>query len=301
MKSELSDWWKSKYNLFEMTEKDVENLINNGVDIVLVPVGSTEQHGPYCILGTDSLAAWITTKLASEKTGVPHTPLVWTGYSPHHLIPKTGTITLREETFRNLLYDIGRSLIHHGFNKIIYVTGHSSNIKVIDPVLRSLRYDTGALAFLFRADAEVLPRIPEIAKLLERPLDENPGWHAGEIETSLNLLYSPDYVGNKLKETISSKPWTKNEVHAPLWLPQDKFTKKNGSAYIIFKGYDELIMAPMEHREYSDRGIVGNPQGASAEKAQKIYQILADILSDFINELKKIKVEVKHREFDIRV
>jgi len=292
----ISDWWYSPYNIFEMTAVDVQEWLKK-TDIILIPVGSCEQHGIHGLLGTDSLGAWIVVKLAAEKAKVPHTPLVWTGYSPHHMTPGWGTITLRESTFKMLLYDIGRSLIHHGFNKLIYVTGHTSNIKVIDPVLRMLRYETGALAFLFRADAEALPTIPEVRKVIERPLDENPGWHAGEIETSLNLLYNPEAVLKHLKEV----KWSKNEVHAPLWLPQDVFRKKDGDPYLIFKGYDKLIMAPMEHSEYADRGIVGNPEGASAEKARKIYETVANILADFIEELKAVKVDVVRREFTERV
>jgi len=290
------DWWYSPYNIFEMTASDVKEWLKK-TDIVLIPVGSCEQHGVHGLIGTDSLAAWIVVKWAAEKAQVLHTPLVWTGYSPHHMTPGTGTITLRETTFRDLLYDIGRSLIHHGFNKLIYVTGHSSNVKVIDPVLRILRYETGALAFLFRADAEVLPLIPEVREIIERPLDENPGWHAGEIETSLNLFYNADAILPHLKKV----KWSKSEVHAPRWLPQDVFTKKNGDPYLIFKGYDRLIMAPMEHKEYADRGIVGNPEGARAEKAEKIYRIVANILVDFIEQIKKVKVEVKVREFTNRI
>ena len=290
------NWWYSKYNLFELTATDVQEWLKK-TNIVLIPVGSCEQHGTHGLLNTDSLGAWIVAKKAAEKTKVLHTPLVWTGYSPHHMTKGSGTITLRENTFRNLLYDIGHSLIHHGFNKLVYITGHTSNIKVIDPVLRTLRYKTGALAFLYRADAEVLPSIPEVREIFERPLDENPGWHAGEAETSLNLWYNAEAVLPHLKDI----KWSKDEIHAPKWLPQDIFTKKDGDPYVIFKGYEKLIMAPMEHKEYCDRGIIGNPEGASAEKAEKIYEIVTNLLVDFIEELKKLKTEVKEREFVDRV
>ena len=53
--------------------------------VILVPVGSLKQHGPHCILGTDSVTAWEVTKRAARKANVPHTPLVWMGYSPQHM------------------------------------------------------------------------------------------------------------------------------------------------------------------------------------------------------------------------
>jgi creatinine amidohydrolase len=291
------DWWYSKYNIYEMTATELSEYLKK-VDIILIPIGSCEQHGTHGLLSTDGSAAWIVTKLAAEKVKVPHTPLIWMGYSPHHMKPGGGTITLRESTFRDLLYDVGRSLIHHGFNKLVFVTGHTSNIKVTDPVIRQLRYETNALAFIFRADAEALPSIPEVRDIIERPLDENPGWHAGEIETSLNLLQNANAVLPYLK---NEPKWSKSEIHAPKWLPQDVFKKKDGDPYVIFKKYERLIMAPMEHSEYADRGVVGNPEGASAEKAEKIYKCVANILADFLEELKKIKVEVKVREFTNRV
>jgi creatinine amidohydrolase len=291
------NWWYSKWNIYEMNATQLSEVLKK-TDIVLIPVGSCEQHGTHGLISTDGLAAWIVTKLAAEKVEIPHTPLIWMGYSPHHMIPGGGTITLRETTFRDLLYDVGRSLIHHGFNKLVYVTGHTSNIKVMDPVIRQLRYETNALTFIFRADAEALPLIPEVRKIIERPLDENPGWHAGEIETSLNLLYNPDAVLPYLR---TLPRWSKDEIHAPRWLPQDVFKKKDGDPYVIFKGYDKLIMVAMEHSEYADRGIVGNPEGASAEKAEKIYRCVADILAAFLEELKKVKVDVKNREFVNRV
>lgn len=292
------DWWYSEWNIFEKSMDDVAELVKKS-DVVMIPVGSCEQHGPHGLVSTDSLGAWITVKWAAEKARVPHTPLVWVGYSPHHLRHVnggSGTITIRASTFENLLYDIGRSLIHQGFDKLIYVTGHTSNIKIIDPVLRRIRYDTGALAVLFRADAEFIPLVPRIRKeVLERPPEENPGWHAGEVETSLCLLYNPDAVN------LSRATWARSHLHAPKWLPQDIFTKKDGDPYVIFKGQDKMIMMPMEHHEYCDTGTVGNPLGASAEKGEKIYRIMSSLLAEFIEELKKLRVDVKQREFVERI
>jgi len=291
------DWWYSKYNIFEMTAYDVAEWLKR-TDICLIPVGSCEQHGPAALLSTDSLGAWIVTKWAAEKAQVLHTPLVWFGYSPHHMRPPgsgAGTITVRASTFESLLYDIGRSLIHHGFNKLIYVTGHTSNIKIIDPVLRIIKYKTGAFTALFRADAEFAPLMPEIRAILQNPPDEWPGWHAGEDEFSLCLMYHPEAC------SWERAVWNKSHVHAPKYLPQDKFGKNAGNPYVIFKGQDQMIYLPMEHHEYCDTGIVGNPANASAEKAEKIYRIWADKFADFIEEVKKLKVEVKNREFDDRI
>ena len=56
----------------------------------------------------------------------------------------------------------------------------------------------------------------------------------------------------------------------------------------------------MDHQEYSDTGLIGNPFRASAEKGDKLFQRKAEIMAAFCNELKKLKVEVKNRSYDRR-
>lgn len=278
------------YNLLDMSYVDVQDWLKE-TDVILVPVGSLEQHGPHCMLGTDSITAWEITKIAAKKANVPHTPLIWTGYSPHHMREPgqgAGTVTLRAETFRRLLYDVGRSLIHHGFNKIIYVSGHGSNVKVVDDVLRAIRYETGSFVAWYRAYAERdLSRVKDIC---ENPSEENPGWHSGEIETSQDMAYNPKLV--KMERA------RKMEVHAPNWLGP-RFSKKDGSSTVTFEGSEAAII-PMEHHEYSDYGVVGDPFKASAEKGLKFFDRFSSHLADFIEEVKKIKVEIKNREFTKR-
>src|SRR5918996_232159 len=114
---------------------------------ILIPIASTEQHGPHLPLATDTITALEVSRRTAEAADVLYTPTVWTGYSPQPLREPqsgTGTISVRASTFQELLVDIARSLIHHGFTHLIFVNGHGSNMKIIDPVLRRLRYETGA-------------------------------------------------------------------------------------------------------------------------------------------------------------
>lgn len=280
---------KKKYNIFDMTPLEVEEWLKK-TDIVLVPVGSCEQHGPAIPVACDSISAWTITKAAAEKADVPYTPLIWTGYSPQHTI-RAGTITLRESTFISLLYDVARCLIHMGFNKVLFATGHASNLKVMDPVLRKIRYETGALVGDFKVDAEIWPRL--IGDIFDNPPEETPGWHASEGEASICLAYdSPTFEGNLVNEDR----YVKTKVHAPKYLTE-RFSKKNGNPYVILDGKYECLYLPMDHNEYSDTGIIGNPFTASREKGEKIIERMSDILAEHINELKKVQVTVRNREF----
>jgi creatinine amidohydrolase len=248
-------------------------------------------HGPHLPVGTDTFQALETTKRAAEIADVLYTPVLWCGYSPHHLRDAgkgMGTITLRAKTYQDLLYDIARSVIHQGFNKLIFITGHASNMKVIDPVMRKIRYDTGVLVGVFRAYAERYLGVVE--DILEGPPEETPGWHAGELETAQVMAYDESLV--RMDRAV------KTEAHAPDWLPKE-FGKKDGVWDASFKGY-EYFYFPMEHSEFAPKGIMGNPFRASKEKGNKTLNRYAQYLADAVEVLKKVKIEVKAREFTDR-
>ncbi|MBI3759915.1 MAG: TIGR03620 family F420-dependent LLM class oxidoreductase, partial [Deltaproteobacteria bacterium] len=108
-------------------------------DIVLIPLGSTEQHGRHLPVCTDSIATEVPCMLAAELANVPYYQLIPFGYSPQHFHPvgtASGTVTLSAATYQNVLYEVGRSLIHNGFNKLIFATG-IANIWARDPITMS--------------------------------------------------------------------------------------------------------------------------------------------------------------------
>lgn len=144
------------YNLLECSYVDAQEWFKE-TDTVMVPVGSCEKHGAHVPLGTDSFTTISVTERAAKIANVPYTPLLPFGYSAHHMGrvgEGCGTVTLSAETFRRVLYDIARSLIYHGANKIVFVTHHGSNTKPIDELLRKLRYQTGAFVAFYKTPTE---------------------------------------------------------------------------------------------------------------------------------------------------
>jgi creatinine amidohydrolase len=215
------------WDLGDLTFVDIQEYLKVK-DVVLVPMASLEQHGPHLPLYTDTLTALEVSRRVSEHIGVLHTPPLWMGYSPQHMHEPgqgRGTITVKSTTLLSLMYDVGRSLIHHGFNRIIFINGHGSNIKVVDPVLRQLRYDTGALIGFVKPYME---RYTGILKgLMENPPEETPGWHASELETSQDLAWNETFV--RMERTAFTK------AHIPESLPQS-FGKKDGMPDVEFEG-----------------------------------------------------------------
>src|SRR4029453_9877163 len=75
-------------------------------------------------------------------------PPFWAAHPPaplRHTESRVGTVPLRASTLNAVLYDIARSLIHHGWNKLVFVNGHGSKTKVLDPLLRRVKHETGAV------------------------------------------------------------------------------------------------------------------------------------------------------------
>ncbi|MEO8288038.1 MAG: creatininase family protein [Chloroflexota bacterium] len=282
-----SDSRLASYNIADLAYPDIQEYLKHK-DTILIPVASTEQHGPHLPISTDTVTAEEVSRRAGEKAEVLYTPCVWMGYSPQHMREPGqgfGTITVRAETFINVLYDISRSLIHHGFNRIIFVAGHGSNVKIIDPLLRRLKYETGALVAYYKPYAERYMGL--IKGLMENPPNETPGWHASELETSQMLAHNPKLVRmDRAVETIT---------HKPPWLPE-AFQKGDGAPDIEFQGY-QYFMFPMDHHEFSDTGVIGNPFRATAEKGETAFTLYANHLVDAIAELSRVPVEIKNREF----
>ncbi|MGI6113152.1 MAG: creatininase family protein [Mahellales bacterium] len=284
---------KKRYNLAQLAWPDIQEFLKES-DVVMIPFGSCELHGAHLPLGTDTYQCLAITQRAAELCNVPYTEPLMYGYSPHHIRqPESGmgTITLRASTLNAVLYDIARSLIHHGFNKLVFVCGHASNMKITDPLMRQLRYETGALIAMVRPWAERYLGI--IEEYMEGPPEETPGWHSGELETCQVMAYDESLV--RMDRAKIAK------AHAPEWLP-DGFTKTDGLPTVSLDGY-EYFSFPMEHQEFAPDGIMGNPFRATPEKGRKCIEAYASHIAKAINLLKPLKWDhkIKQREFINRV
>jgi creatinine amidohydrolase len=279
------------WNLAYLSYVDIKEYLETK-DTILVPMASVEQHGPHLPLYTDTITAVEITERISEAIGVLHTPPIWAGYSPQHMYgvgEGRGTITLRSSTLLNVMYDVARSLIHHGFNRIIFINGHGSNIKVVDPVLRRLRYETGALISFVKPFME---RYEGILKgLMENPPEETPGWHSSELETSQDMAWRPELV--RMERAVDTR------AHTPEFLP-GAFKKNDGMPDTEFEGY-QYFTFPMDHHEFVENGIIGNPMRATPEKGLEAFRRYSEHTARGILELMTVPVEVHDREFVDRV
>ncbi len=162
--------------------------------VVIIPVGSTEQHGHHLPINTDANCCFTIAQRAAQAIDdfpVLVLPPVWTGYSPHHMA-HLGTITLKYHTFVEMLTQIATSIYAHGFKKILFLNGHGGNSPVIAAMRTKLAAEEGVSAIGF--NYWEIPSVPEQIMKIVSQSDKGFAGHSGEMETSLQLYLQPELV-----------------------------------------------------------------------------------------------------------
>jgi creatinine amidohydrolase len=153
--------------------------------LALVPLGSTEQHGPHLPEGTDHIIAEGFARAAAERSGYLCTPTVTVGVSPHHR-QFHGTMWVDAPQFRDYVESLTRNLTYHGIDRVVYVNAHGGNVEHLREVGRRLRDAGDAYACEWMWDNS-------IADLIEERFDQ-PGPHGGPKETALVQHLAGDLV-----------------------------------------------------------------------------------------------------------
>ena len=130
--------------LARMTWRDAQAAFKTA-RVALVPVGSTEQHGPHMTLDTDSAIAEGFARLLGEELGSDAIlcPTLRLGMSEHHLA-FAGSLTLRAPTLLGLIEDVIESLGHHGLKRVLLVNGHGGNQDALRLAARAAARDKTA-------------------------------------------------------------------------------------------------------------------------------------------------------------
>ncbi|MBT2644691.1 creatininase family protein [Bacillus sp. ISL-41] len=258
--------------------EDVENYLKSKKTII-VPVGSVEQHAKHLPLGTDSFVAVKVAEEAGRKTNTLVAPPNWVGWAPHHMA-YPGTITLRPETLTNLLYDICKSLIYHGFEKIIVINGHrEANLPPLKIAITKLRNETGA----FLAIADPFYIADQVGRKVKKSEPGGVG-HAAEMETSHMLHLYP--------ELCDMDRAVKNIEQKHRFFKHDPFVEGDS----VFVPSDVSI-----YREGSKGiGVVGDPTVSTKEAGEIYHNELINNLVELLNYCEeKINVTIRNKEIPL--
>ena len=191
---------KTKNYLPDMTWPEVQDLLTRS-DMVIIPVGALEQHGPQGPIGTDFYNGTEEAELIAQQTDVLVAPILMPGNSPYHMgFP--GTITLSAETLEKVYFEAAQSLIRHGFRRFVFLNAHGGNAATTRFIVDRINQETPAVAV--DLDQTSQPYMneahmgPEIAAEMQK-LPDIKGFdhHAGVSETSQSLYLIPSLVDMK--------------------------------------------------------------------------------------------------------
>ncbi len=261
--------------LQDMTWPDVQEYLKTS-DMVIIPLGSTEQHGPHLPLGTDLYEALGMSKMISARTGVIVAPVVHVGHSYYHSgFP--GTLSLTPETFGQVLFETAQMLIKYGFRRIMFFNYHGGNNVVQQNVIHRINHNTEATAVA----------IGHGGPLQEDDEGEFFDWHAGKSETSIMLYLKPELVRmeraqkphihftprmEQLRELSKKNPDLEHVWHSLFGVPAE--TKKGGASH-----------------ELSSNGVwsLSDPKLGTKEQGQKEVEQMVETAVKFIEAWKEVK------------
>lgn len=249
------------------TANEIREIGQQNGSILVIPVGSVEQHGGHLPVATDTILVDAFTRAGSERVvedlPILVMPTMWQGFSPHHL-PFGGTISLEFGTMLKAIEQIAETGIENGFDVVLLINGHGGNISLINSAVKTIGRRTPDVAVhgitYFHLARQFIDEIRESA--------EGGMSHGGEFETSLMLYLRPDLVRG---DDMNATP--KRAIFE--FESSDLMTGGTLGSYRTFD-------------EYSDSGAIGDPHIATEDKGEQIFERLIDefvqLLSDMHHE-----------------
>ena len=225
--------------------------------VVLLPTGSTEQHGPHLPLDVDlflaeSVCLEVGRRAPDRVLVLPPIPY---GLNLHH-IDFPGTIHIEPEVFIAYCLNVTKSVAYHGFEKILLVNGHGSNGPLVNLVARKTVLQTDSLC----------AAVDYIALTLDafRAVQETPVVaHADELETSLYLHLAPERV-------------RRDKMRAGSDVVGEYLSSDSTSNYSVrFNDY---------WGRWTEIGVHGDPTAATAEKGALILEAAVSKLIAIVDE-----------------
>lgn len=219
--------------------------------MVIVPVAALEQHGPHLPVEVDSrlaegLVLRAARKLLARGDDALVLPVIWTGLSEHHM-SFGGTISLDFPAFSALIEGVCRSIVRHGYKRIVLWNAHGGNENALRTITDELSPKLGVSIVQF---TYWFAAAPAIAELLEQQTGLQ---HACEAETSMMMALRPELVAEDRIALARANPSANPEPGVYRW------------------------------RTIASRaapGVIGHPEAASAAKGEKLLGAISESLAE---------------------
>ena len=266
--------------LLDIALKDLRQLVadwRTALFLVLMPIGSVENHGVHSPLMTDMCWALTICEGVARATGAICAPPIYAAYSRGHMA-YPGSLNIRSEVLTDYIVDIARSLMYHGYKRFALVNGH--RVANLPPILcagNKIHHAYGAAVGIVDAGLIAYKEVGAIAN------SEKGSEHGGEAETSMVLAYRPELVD--MSKAGKQPPCP------------------NGAELEAFMTHQIMVFAPRsenneasketERHEYQHSPMESS-QYATTEKGKQILEVVIKNAIAAVETLRGIDVTLKY-------
>ncbi len=280
-------WGKPVFNrdgekiyLDQMNTRELEEKVRK-CDIVILPVGSTEAHGPFAPLGEDTIIGVSIAEQVAFETGVTVAPPIFYGSHPSHHYGLRGTIPVKATTLIEYVSDVIRWLSNGGFKKILILNSHgqeyvlpiAKDVAIIEKNVHALIMVTSWWSWV----QDLLRKAGSGEEISRGVRLETPFIHADEVETSVIWYIAPNLID---REALKREEWGVVRMIPARWINSagNVFPDKS------FNWYD--VSNPPELYHYP-KGYVGWPKFADQSKGKVLVDTAIKRMIEFVKWLKE--------------
>jgi creatinine amidohydrolase len=232
--------------------------------VVVLPLGSFEQHGPHLPLTTDTnIVTAVARGIERQRPDkILSLPTLWPGHSTHHLF-FPGTLSVSQMPYIAMVCELCRSIVKFGAKKVFLLNGHGGNDVPVRAALRELKSEFPKAEFVFANYWSLA------AKSIGQVRESEPGGlgHACEMEASIMLHLCPDRVKLHLAKRDGPKH-------------KDPYRKADML-------YGRPVYFVNEFHEVTKTGTIGHPDLATAEKGKKFLDGIVKDVTAFVDDFVK--------------
>jgi creatinine amidohydrolase len=237
--------------LQQQTWDEVERYLKRSTGII-IPIGSTEQHGPNGLIGTDAICAEVLARGVGEAADALVAPTIAVGMAQHHLA-FPGSMTLRPTTLIAVVRDSVASLVRHGFTRVYFINGHGGNAATVTAAFSEIYAETSLQPAGNRPPVKCKLRnwweAASVKALSKELFGDAEGSHATPSEVSLTWYAYPE----------AERPMTMNPPVAPAGTFTDAMDYR---------------------RSFPDGRIGSNPGLANRQAGERLYAVAVKDLAD---------------------
>lgn len=231
--------------------------------IILLPIGTVEQHGPHLPVNADNMVASYVALHAAEQTDALAAPNINYGNSAV-FTAFPGTIHVKPETLANVVRDVCQSLIGQGFRRIIFVDNHGGNEAVCEQVARELKDEHGVII------GNIYPWGLGYQLMRDTYDDSASAYgHGAEPETSAMMAMYPEDVVESLRASGKLRSFAG-------W-------SASGTSKVEVPGQAAPGTVYLDSDELTANGVTGDGSVATPERGQEWIARVVGFAVAFIN------------------